>query len=54
MLANVPDEFDVEILYGHSELAIVSAATATFGKAFTIVLDEKRDLSDQEKHDPQP
>jgi hypothetical protein len=51
IISNVPDDWDLEILYGHSQLDVTSHSKARYGKALTLTCEEMRDLSDQEKHE---
>lgn len=51
LVKSVGPETQLSFLYGKSELEIVSATRGPGELVFT--LQEKRDLSDPEKHDPQ-
>lgn len=45
----LPNKFGTKILYGNSELAIVQ--TTVGADELIITVEEKRDLSDNEKHE---
>lgn len=42
---------NVRLLYGQSELSIVEVLTDEHNDEVVLLLDEKRDLSDPEKHE---
>lgn len=50
LLKTVPNNYDVKILYGQSELAIVQTSVNVTGSELVAVVEEERDLSDAEKH----
>jgi len=51
ILKHVPNDFDVPVLFGHSECQIVSTLVDTTNNQFILTVHEERDLSDHEKHE---